>query len=523
MIRFQGLHGDRAGEAFEFDKDCVVVGRSDSCDLTIDDPTCSRRHARIERFESEYHIFDLGSRNGLQLNGEKTLTSRLRYGDRFAVGNNLFVFLSEIVGDGEEENASEIEDILAPTEMLDVHDAERFLDEDVLETDRVFLKKDRHVRRERAVDVQRVRKQMRFVRRMSQELNRTLEKEGLLQTVTRSILSEFQSAENVAIFVAEASDPSVLEEATYVSRSANERPPISQSVLRRVERERVSILSGNAVGDQRFAESKSIHVKRVRSFMCAPLLIGAKLLGLIYVENHHKVRAFDRSDLELLTVLANQAATALGNALLYEDLQVSFFETVRSLSNALEAKDTYTRGHSDRVAQYSVGIGKQLGLQSEQLNGLEVAAGLHDIGKIAITERIIGKNGRLTQEEFRQIRKHPELGVEILRPIRLLKPILPFILHHHERYNGRGYPAGLKGKEIPLEARIINLADAFDAMTTQRSYNKPVSVIDGLARCKKEAGVSFDRDCVEALLRHLGSEQDARCTAKISLAGNAEA
>ena len=183
----------------------------------------------------------------------------------------------------------------------------------------------------------------------------------------------------------------------------------------------------------------------------------------------------------------------------YEDLQVSFYDAVRSLSNALEAKDEYTRGHSDRVAYLAVGIARELGLEPERIEMLRIAAQLHDIGKIAICETIIGKNGRLSDKEFEAIKQHPQLGVEILKPIQFLKPALPFILHHHERYNGGGYPHGLKGEEIPLEARILNLADTFDAMTSQRSYNTPKTFPEALERCKKEAGVSFDVSCVKAL------------------------
>jgi putative nucleotidyltransferase with HDIG domain len=242
--------------------------------------------------------------------------------------------------------------------------------------------------------------------------------------------------------------------------------------------------------------------------MCVPLVIDVKYLGAIYVENSTKVFSFSESDLELLTVLANQAATAISNALLYEQLQVSFYETVRSLGNALEAKDKYTRGHSDRVSRYAVGIGKQLDLDQTTLHTLRFAAELHDIGKIAIKEAIIDKSGKLTDEEYETVKKHPELGVEILRPIRFLKPVLPIILHHHERYDGSGYPNGMRGNIIPLGARILNLADAFDAMTTQRPYNKPMSLSDALEMCRKEAGGSFDPDCVDALVRFLDGEEE---------------
>jgi len=176
---------------------------------------------------------------------------------------------------------------------------------------------------------------------------------------------------------------------------------------------------------------------------------------------------------------------------------------VRSLSKALEAKDKYTRGHSGRVAFYAVGIAGKLELEPERIENVKIAAELHDIGKIAVPEVIINSERSLTDEEFAVIKKHPERGVEILRPIRCLESALPAVLHHHERYNGKGYPAALAGEAIPLEARILNLADAFDAMTTQRPYNKPKTFPEALEQCRSEAGVSFDAACVGALCQYI--------------------
>jgi putative nucleotidyltransferase with HDIG domain len=241
--------------------------------------------------------------------------------------------------------------------------------------------------------------------------------------------------------------------------------------------------------------------------MCVPLVTRRRFLGVLYAENCSRPACFQRADLEFLTLLGSQAAFAIENAFLYEDLQVSFYETVCSLSNALEAKDKYTRGHSERVAELAVGIAEQLGLEPQRIEHVRTAARLHDIGKIAIGERVIGKSGRLTEEEFELIKEHPRLGVEILEPIQFLQPVLPFVLHHHERYNGRGYPDGLQGEAIPLEARILNIADAFDAMTTQRPYNKPRTPQEALAQCQREAGVSFDASCVRALAAYLDVQE----------------
>jgi len=274
-------------------------------------------------------------------------------------------------------------------------------------------------------------------------------------------------------------------------------------VLERVRRTPAGILVADVQNDARFDSSQTLINCSVRSFMCVPLTTRERTLGAVYVENRSQPVCFEESDLELLTVFGNQMARAIENASLYEELERSFYETVRSLLKALEAKDEYTRGHSDRVALYAVGIGRILGLSKRSVHHLKIAAELHDIGKIAIPEVIIKSPLRLTDEEFELIRKHPDIGVEILRPIRFLEPVIPAVRHHHERYNGGGYPEGLVGDQIPLQARILNLADAFDAMTTTRSYNDPISLSDALVRCRSEAGISFDAACVEALCQYV--------------------
>lgn len=514
MIRLQGLKGCCEGEAFEFDETKIIVGRSSACDLVVDDASCSRQHAAIELTDEGYRICDLGSTNGIKLNREQVhdMVVPIVYGDRFTLGRNLFIFLAKVpsedtVSDGEEE--------LGVTDLVDVGDVENRLTHNMTDLTHVINTGVPPVSSEDLEELQRTHQQMHFVYRVSRALNSTLERDGLIRIITDHIFEEFHEVERVSICLVDSNDPSQLIEAESMTRDPEARKlPISRSVLEHVERERAGIVAGNAVVDERFGCSHSTQEMEVRALMCVPLLIGAKYLGAVYVENCTRIHCFTKTDLELLTVLANQSASALGNALLYEELQTSFFETVRSLGNTLEAKDKYTRGHGDRVARYAVGIGKELGFDLDQLQTMQVAAELHDIGKIAITESIIGKNGKLTEEEFQAMKKHPELGVEILKPIRVLKSTLLPILHHHERYNGTGYPSGLRGEDIPMEARILNLADAFDAMTTQRPYNTPMSREEALACCEKESGDAFDPECVNALNRYLQSETDEEADAE---------
>ncbi len=180
--------------------------------------------------------------------------------------------------------------------------------------------------------------------------------------------------------------------------------------------------------------------------------------------------------------------------------QELFLETIRTLAAAIDAKDPYTRGHSERVSSYSMAIARHLGLGSEEVFRVRIAAILHDVGKLGIREGILNKPGGLTEEEFMVMRQHPEIGSQIMAPIRALKDILPGIRNHHETWDGRGYPDGLAGDEIPMVARIIGAADTFDAMTTTRPYQKASTLDFVLKKIRAMSGTRFAPPVVDAML-----------------------
>lgn len=180
------------------------------------------------------------------------------------------------------------------------------------------------------------------------------------------------------------------------------------------------------------------------------------------------------------------------NLVLQDQFRTLFIDTVRAIVGALETRDQYTHGHSIRVSKYSVLIGEKLGLPVERLHGLELAALLHDIGKIGTPDDILHKIKSLNTAEFSVMKLHPITGAELLSQVEALKPLAPFVKHHHERFDGKGYPDGLKGEDIPLESRIIIVADTFDAMTTTRSYRKGLERRVALKELNRCAGSQFD-------------------------------
>ena len=248
--------------------------------------------------------------------------------------------------------------------------------------------------------------------------------------------------------------------------------------------------------DPRYREGKN----KVSSLVCAPLKINDRVLGVINISSEGPYQ-YSSMDLKLFSALALQAAVSIENAIFYENLRETFITTIQTLAETVEKRDRYTGGHITRVMNYSTLIGHELGLSDEEMQRLVFAAILHDIGKIGIRDMILLKTGKLTDEEYSEIKKHPIYGEEILKPIKQLKNIIPGIKQHHERFDGSGYPEGLRKDGIDLIARIISVADTFDAMTTNRPYGCCKTFDETFKELGKNVGTQLDPDVFAAFLR----------------------
>jgi len=195
---------------------------------------------------------------------------------------------------------------------------------------------------------------------------------------------------------------------------------------------------------------------------------------------------------------------------MYIDMRKIYIETVRSLSQAVEAKDPYTNGHSQRVGEYACGLAERLGLSPKRIENLKIAAILHDIGKIGIYESILNKPGKLTDEEFDMIKQHPEIGVKIIRDIDFLKDVSKIILSHHERYDGTGYPEGKKHEETVLESQILSIADVFDALTSERPYRSAMTVEEALEVIEDGKGCQFDDKLADSFIKMIRENEELR-------------
>jgi HD-GYP domain-containing protein (c-di-GMP phosphodiesterase class II) len=233
----------------------------------------------------------------------------------------------------------------------------------------------------------------------------------------------------------------------------------------------------------------------------------AAVNGYVGVFRRGGAEPFETGELRLLECLSQELShTAITRDLLRE-LQEMLFNTVRSLVAAIDAKDEYTRGHSERVFRVSVALGERLGLPPEQLQALSWAALLHDVGKIAIQRDILNKPARLSEEEYRTIQSHPARGCRVLEPIPQLRSVLPAIRHHHERFDGTGYPDGLAGEAIPRLSRIIAVADTYDAITSTRAYRQARTASFAREQITRGAGTQFDPQVARVFVEMLDAGQ----------------
>jgi HD-GYP domain-containing protein (c-di-GMP phosphodiesterase class II) len=238
--------------------------------------------------------------------------------------------------------------------------------------------------------------------------------------------------------------------------------------------------------------------------LAVPLQRQDVVLGCLFALN--KMRGdFDSQDSKLLNSIANESAIYLENVNLFEDMQDLNMGLLHSLTSAVDAKDTYTCGHSERVALLARQVAMEAGITQIAPERIYMAGLLHDVGKIGVPESVLQKTGRLTPEEFEQMKKHPQIGARILRDIKQIRDIIPGVMYHHERYDGRGYPEGLVGEDIPIMGRLICLADCFDAMTSNRTYRKALPLEVAMTEIRRCSGTQFDPGLTEAFLR-IGAE-----------------
>src|SRR5215216_6292429 len=288
----------------------------------------------------------------------------------------------------------------------------------------------------------------------------------------------------------------------------------SQTIVRKVADTCEPVLTTNAQEDPRFEDQLSVAAYQLRSILCAPLKVKDQLIGVIYVDNRARAGLFQQSDLEMIKAFANQAAVAIENARLFDNLQKSnrdlekanrnlqqaYEKTLEGWVHALDLKDKETEGHTQRVTILTERLARSMGVEDDTLVHIKRGALLHDIGKMGIPDSILMKPAELTEEERAIVRQHPVYAYEMLNPIEFLRPAIDIPYCHHEKWDGTGYPRGLKGMEIPFAARIFPVIDVWDALISDRRYRKALPADEVRVHIKADAGKHFDPHVVTAFM-----------------------
>lgn len=357
--------------------------------------------------------------------------------------------------------------------------------------------------------IQRSKQRLLTLVEMLGEVAGTLDRNHLLHQVTENA-ARLVDAERSSLFLVDPTTSEMVFQVAYqppvqgqAQASANNQEKPARLSIKNSHTRNYSIRPSRPSG---LPEGEFSYFNR--SAITVPL--RSELLGKDQAEVHEHVlgglmvlnkprAAFQEEDAQLVRILADQASTFLQIAEMYESSEELFLGVIKSLITAIDAKDPYTQGHSQRVSDYSVTIAQELGLDETLVNDIRIGSLLHDIGKIGIPDSILLKNGTLNIAENELMREHPRTGANILSQVKLLDPVRPAILEHHERLDGSGYPAKLTDKQISWMGRIVAVADVFDAMTSNRPYRQALSVPEVLAYLYEKAGILFDAGCVEAL------------------------
>lgn len=477
------------------------IGRSPSADLQVDDPNVSRVHCRLQFTQRHWEILDLKSSNGTFVNGHRVERQPLALGDRIRLGG----LELEFVAAREEWDTPET---TAPGAQLRMvaelpRPESRTLRVRIEDHDSGLLARSGPAEPDKRA-VSRLQEQLEAVYQLSSLIHAERDLDTIFTLATETIL-QVSGASRAAVLMADG-DGTPQPRSVRVRRGANMRGEfaVSRTIVEETLRQGVSLLSTDAGNDERFRSGESISLQGIKSVMCVPVRAGGRNTGVIYVDHTAVLDSFGEADLRLLAAIGKQVGVAIERARLVADLQGLFVGVIHTLVATIEAKDLYTKGHSQRVTAYALVLCREMGLDREQRQAVELAGLLHDVGKIGIPEAILNKPDKLTAEEAAVIRTHPAKGADIIRNIANIERLVSMdrivsaVRHHHETFDGRGYPDGLAGADIPLEARLLAVTDTYDAITSDRPYRKGGRPERAISEIVGNRGTQFDPECVDA-------------------------
>jgi HD-GYP domain-containing protein (c-di-GMP phosphodiesterase class II) len=481
-IRLRGVNGEYEGKIWESEA-LLRAGRLGSLEVVLDDSSVSRRHAEVRLNDQGWRVRDLGSTNGTFLNGVRLTTSDKQLRSRDIIQFGKVALLVELVEEGGQADPPRVEG-----QML-VEAATSSSWEDALQG----LAYDRN----RCL---RPGEQLLALLRAGHHLVHLESEEELLHSILNDAVGVLD-AQRGAIVLADGPSNSLQLRALATSKGdAPGRFHFSQNLAQRSFQRGESILCCSVSDDPELATAQSIADGAMSSVLCVLLRTPRKPLGVLHLDRSYWQRPFTADDLHLADAMAANVSAGIECAHLLRKQRDLFLNTITILAQAVELRDTYTGGHTARVTNYSMLLGRHLDLSPPDLNLIRIGTPLHDIGKIGIDDAILRKPGRLSPEEFEIMQSHTVKGATILATVPDLSPVIPIVRSHHERWDGQGYPDKLAGEDISRLARIVAVADSFDAMTSDRPYRKGMSASVAFAEVQKQSGQQFDPDCAEAFL-----------------------
>jgi HD-GYP domain-containing protein (c-di-GMP phosphodiesterase class II) len=471
----------------------LTVGRGNEVDIQILDAGLSRTHCSLSKEGDVFTITDLGSRNGSHVNGERIQSRKLKDGDLVSIGGIEFQFKC-----GPDRRRTQADLIARIPERAGhrLHERLNLDSSDLMELPAAF---------QNVENYQRIQRDLATIYRVGNMISAEMDTGTLYERVLDAIFQVVNA--DRAFLILQNESTGQLE--TLAKRQSPEMTndsamaSFSTTIVKECFSERTSILQADALEDEQFGQAESVIFQHIHSVLCVPVESTAKVIGVIYADNVGQAETFARHDLELLTAVGKQAGVAIQRASLAEQLRKLLYGSVGALVATIEAKDEYTRGHSDRVTAFAMQIGRAMDLNQEELATLELAGFLHDVGKIGVPESILGKPGPLTAEEFEIVKQHPSLGYSIVSNIEGAGDIAEVVRHHHERWDGGGYPDGRKENEASKLARILSVADAYDAMTSKRPYRDALELAHVAEEIRSGSGGQFDPDVVKVFLLEL--------------------
>ena len=482
--RLIGMEGILDGEtqALSTGEECIV-GRSETASLPLLDNRVSREHARF-RFDSGFFVVeDMESRNGIWVNGKKVTRAILFHGDHIVIGSQEFRF--------------ELEDDAGGPDKPELHASDEV--DDYVTAYKESVPQDETgaiAGLERPDDPAAVVDELE--RQLSAMCNiiRVVHSEEHLDLLFRKIMDHVMhvsDADRGHLFsgahLGGVIAPQVSRYKDAGMRRA--RSSFSRSVVTDCYQEGASTLLADP-RDPGTSPSESIIQQNIASVLCVPMMCDEGPVGVIYVDKLRGSRKFTKRDLRLLSAVGRQGGIAVRRAQLARQVERLFSDCILTLVSIIEAKDEYTRGHSERVTEVALRLAEAAGLDAPAVRDLRLAGLLHDVGKIAVQTDVLRKPDKLSQSEFLSVQQHTTRGAQIVSSIENADHIAAAVRHHHEKWDGSGYPDHLVGEDIPLMARILCIADCYDAMASNRPYRDAMPHEQVLAEVERCSGTQFD-------------------------------